>query len=385
MTNAPVPAASRSRLASILVPAMLAGLLLAPAPARSEPYLALRSGAKCVACHVNPSGGGKRTDFGGVYGQTALAAGRIDLGAGKVVPATDSASASAPWTGRLSEWLAIGADLRATAQRTRVPGNTETVSFNQTRAQLYVEVKPFGDRVTLYVDERVAPGKALNREAYALLWFAERSAYLKAGRMFVPFGLRVEDDSALIRQVSGVSFNSTDKGVEGGLELGPWSASLSVTEPVAAGSQSRKLISSIASYVTPDWRAGLSLAGTTSGGADRHMQSVFGGLRTGIVSWLGAVVYVTEDGTPIGRLRQWASLGEANLEFARGHNLKLSYEYHDPDADVRENQRVRYSVVWEYVPFQHTQFRLGARKNSGIPQNRPQNAREWFAQWHAFF
>jgi hypothetical protein len=42
-------------------------------------------------------------------------------------------------------------------------------------------------------------------------------------------------------------------------------------------------------------------------------------------------------------------------------------------------------VVWEYVPFQFTQFRLGARKNHGIPQNDAQNATEFFLQWHAFF
>ena len=32
-----------------------------------------------------------------------------------------------------------------------------------------------------------------------------------------------------------------------------------------------------------------------------------------------------------------------------------------------------------------TQLRLGARKSKGIPQNKPQNASEWFAQWHASF
>jgi hypothetical protein len=41
--------------------------------------------------------------------------------------------------------------------------------------------------------------------------------------------------------------------------------------------------------------------------------------------------------------------------------------------------------VWEFVPFQFTQFRLGARKNDGIPQNSAQNASEVFLQWHAFF
>lgn len=385
MTHALVPGAGHNKLASIVAPAMLAMALLLPGVARSEPYLAVRTGAKCMACHVNPTGGGKRTDFGALYGQTALASGRIDLSAGGIVPATEAPATTAPWTGRLSDWFALGADLRATAQRTKLPQATETVAFNQTRAQLYLELKPFGDLLTLYVDERVAPDSAITREAVALLWLANQSAYLKAGRVFIPFGLRIEDDSAFIRQVSGVNFNSSDDGVEGGLEFGPWSASVSVTEPVTGGADSARLISTIATYVEPGWRVGLSLSNSTSDGADRRMQSVFGGLRTGIVSWLAAAVYVTEDGTPIGRLAQWASLVEGNVEFAKGHNLKLTLEHHDPNVDVREDHRERYSAVWEYVPFQFTQLRVGVRKNDGIPQNRPQNAREWFAQWHAFF
>ena len=84
-------------------------------------------------------------------------------------------------------------------------------------------------------------------------------------------------------------------------------------------------------------------------------------------------------------MKQWATLVEGNYEAAKGHNLKLTYEHYDPNADVKEDQRERYSALWEYTPFQFTQFRLGARKNSGIPQNNAQNATELFLQWHAFF
>jgi hypothetical protein len=214
-----------------------------------------------------------------------------------------------------------------------------------------------------------------------------RRAYVKAGRMFIPFGLRIEDDSAFIRQVSGVNFNSSDDGVEGGLELGPWSASVSVTNGAGGGAETNrgKLISGVANYVQPSWRVGVSGSVNLNGSADRRMQSVFGGLRTGIVSWLASVVNVVDDATPIGRLRQWASLVEGNVEVAKGHNLKLTYEYHDPNTHVREDHRARYSAVWEYMPLRYTQFRLGARKNDGIPQNNAQNASEVFLQWHAFF
>jgi hypothetical protein len=220
-----------------------------------------------------------------------------------------------------------------------------------------------------------------------MLWTADRSAYLKAGRMFVPFGLRIEDDAAFIRQVTGTNFNSSDDGVEGGLELGAWSVNVSITNGAGGGTETNrgKMISSLATYAQPDWRAGASASANYNGVADRRMQSVFAGLRTGIVAWLASGIYVTDDGTPTGRLRQWATLVEGNVEVAKGHNFKLTYEYYDPNKDVKEDQRERYSVVWEYMPIQFTQFRLGARKNNGIPQNNAQNATELFLQWHAFF
>lgn len=135
----------------------------------------------------------------------------------------------------------------------------------------------------------------------------------------------------------------------------------------------------------PGWRLGASTSFNENGAADRRMHSVFAGLRTGIVSWLASAVHVVDDGTPLGRLTQRASLFEGNVEVGRGHNLKLTYEYHDPNVDVREDHRVRYSAVWEFMPFQFTQFRIGARRNKGIPQNNAQNASEVFVQWHAFF
>jgi hypothetical protein len=103
------------------------------------------------------------------------------------------------------------------------------------------------------------------------------------------------------------------------------------------------------------------------------------------VSWLASAVQVTDDGTPAGRISQVATLLEGNVEVAKGHNLKLTYEYLDPNRDVKEDQRERYSAVYEYTPIQFTQIRLGVRKNNGIPQNNTQNSIETFLQWHAFF
>jgi len=376
----------RSALAGALLATVALAQLIATEAALAEPYLAVRSGLKCGACHVNPTGGGKRTEFGAIYGQTAFAASRLDPATGAAVP--EGAPEPAPWTGKINDHIGLGADLRANATATFIPHATDTYAFDPIRAQAYLEVKPIVDRLTIYLDEQVSPGAAINRETYAMLWSPGKTLYVKAGRMFVPFGLRIEDDTAFIREQSGTSYNSFDDGVEAGLEVGPWSTQVSITNGSGGGSETNrgKMVSATANYVQPGWRIGASASdNSTGGGAGRRMQSAFGGFRTGIVSWLASGVLIADEGTPAGRVLQVATLVEGNVEVARGHNVKLTYEWLDPNKDVSEDQRERYSLVWEYVPFQFTQFRLGARKNRGPTQDDAQNTAEVFLQWHAFF
>src|SRR5206468_4967716 len=147
---------------------LLTAALLAPA-ALAEPYLAVRTGYKCMVCHVNPTGGGKRTEFGSIYSQTAMAAEHLDLRTGQAVPAGGSEPDS--WTGKLNDHFAVGADVRANATARFTPHTTppQAYAFDPIRAQTYLEIKPIADRLTIYLDERVSPGAATNRETYAML------------------------------------------------------------------------------------------------------------------------------------------------------------------------------------------------------------------------
>ena len=365
-------------------------VLLLSAPASAEPYLAVHTGQKCMACHVNPTGGGKRTEYGTLYGNTILPAGRLGnieniLGSGKAKSGTDS-TATQVWDGRITDYFAVGADLRTGLKSTIVPNAENQLAFDLERTTVYFDLRIIPNRLSLYVDQRVAPGAALNREAYVLLWSEQHTAYFKAGRLFLPYGLRLEDDGAFVRQVSGINFNSSDNGVEGGLELGPWSLNLAVTNGTAGAGETNtgKQFSLLTSLVYPSWRVGASYNANDNGVNDRHMQNVFAGLRTGFISWLGEADYFIDDGTSTGRRKSWAGLAEANAEVIKGHNLKLTYEYYDPNLDVEEDQRTRSSLVWEYTPFQAMRLRAGYRRNQGIPQNNLQNAEEIFLQLHTY-
>ena len=76
---------------------------------------------------------------------------------------------------------------------------------------------------------------------------------------------------------------------------------------------------------------------------------------------------------------------EGNWNWARGHNLKLTAEHFEPDTDIDEDEQNRFSLVWEYVPFQFLQLRAGARVYDGIPQNDLQNRKTYFVSAHGFF
>ena len=340
---------------------------------RAEPYLAVQKGMKCASCHTSPSGGGKRTRYGDLYAQTDLAANRLSLGN--------------LWTGDLGRYLALGGDARGGWDRVDVPGQPSSRENRLEEFLAYVEIRPFPKYLMLYVDARLRPDDPLVREKYIRLSMPDGSWAVRAGQFFLPYGLRLQDDEAFIRQVGGINYNTPDTGWEIQFERDVWTAQFAVTRGTAGGPEidSGKQYSLCVSRVMPRWRLGASLNYNDSGAGNRQMQNVFAGLRTGPVVWLAELDYIIDGGTATGRRGLWASLVEANYGYRKGHNLKVTYEWFDPDDDLSEDERTRMSLVWEYSPMQFVQTRVGYRNYDGIPQNPAQNRDQVFAELHVFF
>jgi hypothetical protein len=251
---------------------------------------------------------------------------------------------------------------------------------------VYGAVSIVPDRLLLYVDERIAPGGSVNLEAYARVSTADQRWYLKAGQMFLPYGWRLEDDGAFIRQVTGIGFATPDKGIELGFETNTWSSQLAITNGTAGGSETDegKQVSFRTEHIRPSWRLGASANYNDADAGERGMAGVFAGLRTGPIAWLAEADYIRDDSFPE-RRKLYAGLIEANWMFKKGHNFKLTAEYFEPDDDVDEDEQNRYSALWEYFPMQFLQFRAGVRVYDGIPQNDQQNRKIYFMQAHGYF
>jgi hypothetical protein len=361
-----------SRLACWLPVLALMPILL-PTTAVAEPYLAVETGLKCGACHVNPTGGGLRTAFGDTFAQYGLPAHHIATGADT-------------WNGALGAFLRLGGDLRTDASATEVPHAKTVGQFDLEQSRVYLAASPIPDRLLVYADEQIAPGGALNREAYALYWSASHDWYVKAGQMYLPFGLRLQDQSAFVLQASQINMTTPDRGVELGWLGGPWDAQVTVSNGTAAGTvtDSRKQYGAQLSFVQALWRLGLAANYNDKSAGSRAAWGVFGGLRTGPIQWLAEADLIEDRSSPQ-PVRTAASLLEADIRLARGHNLKVTGEFLDPDRNIHNNGETRWSLVYELTPIQFLQVRAGMRYADGIPQDNAEHTRLYFIELHGFF
>lgn len=172
--------------------------------AQAEPYFAVREGLKCSNCHFNPAGGGMRNAFGNAWAQCALPARRIE-GTG-----TDT------WTGAVSRFFAMGGNLRANAAYTDVPDANAQSEFDLEEVRAYLAFTPVPERLAVYIDQRVAPGGSTNLEAFARYTTQDQRWHVQGGQFYLPYGWRLEDDGAFVRQVTGINFATPDRGVQVG-------------------------------------------------------------------------------------------------------------------------------------------------------------------------
>ncbi len=342
--------------------------------AQAEPYLAAQMGLKCAQCHVNPTGGGMRSVFGNTFAQTQMAAKRI--GAEEDL-----------WTGQVMKFLSVGGNARANWNYSDVPNQGSTNDFAVEEARAYFDFGVIPNRLSIYIDQRFAPGNATNLEANVRYWFTENEFYVKAGRMYLPFGYRFEDDNTFVRQLSGINMQAPDEGVEFGFEKGMWSTQVAFSNGTGGGPEvdEGKQVVARTEFVQSVWRIGVSGLFNNTDAGDRMGAGLFGAVRTGPVTWLGEIDYIDDDSIGIDGRQLMASIVEADWKVAQGHNLKLAFEWLEPDDDIDEDEQTRATLLYEWSPIQFVQLRAGVRVYDGIPQNDLQNRKQAFLQLHGFF
>lgn len=340
-------------------------VLLACPAVFAEPYIAVRTGFKCSQCHVNKTGGGKRTDFGIVYAQSRLPMAFWS-------PFREGGFVDGEPFGRVS----IGTDFRADSLSSfdyTTPSGVSATGASDTAvsgANVYLQVDLVPDVVTFYMDRALAPN-GVNRELFGMVQGLPLNSYVKVGRMVLPYGLRLLDDDAFIRNGTRYTFERHAVGVEAGIEPGALSFVTNVTEAQ---------LSLTGAVVVRRFRVGASY-GEDLDGFGSSVYGGFAGVNVGRFTFLGEADVIREGG-----FERLAGLAEVNFFVTRGLNVKATYELFDRDRALstdRNQERVTLGVE----PFltQFLQVGVFYRINRYDPSSPTANQDELKVQLHAFF
>lgn len=371
-----------------LIGLVAAAIVLVPVAARAEPYLMVRTGAKCGDCHTNVTGGGKRTPFAHIHAHDILR----DL---SLLPIPADVK---PFSGELlSPYISIGADLRASYRAVfedvpdaagRVPKDRvfrdrlASSGFDLDEATLYFELNLLPDFVTVYVDEDFADLET--REAFGLVrGFLPWDTYFKGGRFFPPFGLRVRDDDAFVRTASGYTFQTPDEGFEVGLSPGPFFLVTSVTDGAAGDTDVAVTVNGYGMFEdVPVVRSVLAGASFAQQSPDRLLGSFYAGANWGPLTYLGEFVLIDDQSAALAERRpQYAAYAELDWLLFGWLNVQGTFEFLKVSHD--QNQ-TRYTIGLAPFIDRALQPILQYRINNGPPNDPELNQPVLWLELHVF-
>jgi hypothetical protein len=361
----------KKRIGSGTFTLWLAAALLGSAAA--EPYIAVRTGFKCSQCHVNGTGGGKRTEYGNIYSQYKLL---------MATPLNDSLPYG--FDPKLNKSVSLGGNFRieqarafAYAYQGKQAASTDEPVIRE--SNLYVNIELVKGFLSAYIDETVGSTVA-NREFYGNVSPAP-GLWMKFGNMLLPYGYRLMDDRAFVREKTNYTYSRTGLGYEIGYEPGPLSLVANLTADQFSS------VGSVVLRNTPVVRS-LRLGGSYGGAirkaerGKRRTYGAFGGFALGMFTVLGERDWIRQDS-----IYSVADYLELDFLPAKGLNFKVAGEYLWPDTRIAKAQNGRVRTVFGAEPFLTSFLQIGVyyRKNDWIPQNLAANQDELYGRLHVFF
>ena len=363
-----------SRLACVGV--ALAVLIAGAGRAHGYPQWQFSTGnTRCSYCHLSPTGGGLLTNDG-----------RED--AGEQLSSFGGDGAWLHGLGRMPDWLTLGGDLRGAfvVNDVQDPGGAKVAAFPM-QAELGASIAlPHGLSIAargglrgqvrkpdaLVPEQNYQPitdSQLISTEHFVMWQPPSSSGYVKVGRFFAPFGLRLPEHIFYVRRDLGFNLMEESYNVSAGYAAERWELHLTAFAP-------------------DELR---HMGGTESGAAALFEHQVAGdagaiGAQTklafgvGVTRWiLGALakhyvadasalwfaeadlIYNAFDAPGAGRAMQLVGLAGASWFPARGAILSLYAEHEQADLRVRDARWEAGSVQATWFPYAHVERQLLGR------------------------
>src|SRR5262245_34567924 len=172
---------------ALIVSASLAPLFFLPAPGKSTPLYATRTGLACANCHFDPNGGGPRNAFGFAFAKNRHSTDAETEGAFKDLDLTNKVSEQLPlYFGVNSRLMALADDARDP------PDGVDRFGFFQMETHLHVAFQPHPRLTLAYTTDGfgtqgngLSGGARVTREAWGMIGL-NANHYLRAGIFRVP-------------------------------------------------------------------------------------------------------------------------------------------------------------------------------------------------------
>jgi hypothetical protein len=391
----------------------------------------------CSVCHVNPTGGGMRNEAGLFYGRQTLpmwgtrpadrayrtpalaasmpstAPSSQPTGATDTQPASETQPAgtevapadhTVPEPGTAGRYAGIephptfqvGADLRMMGYFPRAKG--EENAFFPMQTDLYLAVRPYNPeklnegRLTLLVNAGFLGSRGQKfdnftdryfvREAWAMYHDLPYNSYVRVGRFLPPYGWKLDDHSAFIRQgqnFMGQPFDMEREvtGVEVGvnpnypyLHLALFNATDDWKKPVKGDDGYGAALS--AGWRDLAWQLGTSLMYGHRDRSDQKFDQMMAGLQWALnfdqIGW-GPFIYLGEyDVNHVafeGRdaVTSLTAFHEVDWIFVESLNALVRYDWQDPDIKLAYDTRHRATVGLDWHPVEYLSLSAQYRHN----------------------
>ncbi len=358
------------------------------------PGYSVESSAGCSLCHINPSGGGLRSD----YGTTIFAADELPMKKMMqfIIPTWDGAAASG---------LRIGGDFRFQLMMYSDENDDLKMPLFPMQADVYAQ---YGINPHLNLVYRQALNNAAGNEYWMLVFFDSEDHFLKIGKSLPDYGLKLDDHSAFIR---GGNIRLTHGLEKEGLFFGPYPYQ-SAPAMVEYGRKLTKGVRITASISNAFAQGSDSEYGFDQALEDKAFTARLS-LNSGINQESGILLSIQgfkeNDLTAMGInggfsyrrhtllfeadwLRDWTgpdtetfvNFIEWKTRIRQGIHFSGRYEFFDPDLDWADGAISRYSVGFELFPLNVLGVKFMGRISDLDLKDANQPSPEWIIQLHTF-